>query len=405
MLYNLGVALCLGLVVGLQRQRTDARVAGFRTFPLVTLFGTICATVAKALGGVVVAAGAVGLAALIVIANVRDQASKDPGMTTEVALLLMYAVGAYLVIGSLGIAVALGGSVAVLLHMKPHMHALAAKIGDRDFRAIMQFVVVSMIVLPLVPDRAYGPYRAINPQHIWLMVVFIVGLSLGAYLIYKFIGQKAGTLAAGLLGGLISSTATTIAIARRSRQTPGSNLLPALAILLASAMVYLRIIIILGIAAPRLLRTAAAPMVAMLGLVGALSFGLWWRSRNERTHLLHHANPTELKAALLFALIYTVVSLAVAAAKHWFGQAGLYAVAVVSGLDMDAITLSLGQMTRANQLDANLAWRLLLLASLASLLFKAGLVASLGNRRLLIAVGLWFVPIVAGGAAVFVWWP
>ncbi len=401
----MGVALCLGLIVGLQRQRTDARVAGFRTFPLVTLFGTICATVAKALGGAVVAAGAVGLAALIVIANVRDQASTDPGMTTEVALLLMYAVGAYLVIGTLGIAVALGGSVAVLLHMKPHMHALAAKIGDRDFRAIMQFVVVSMIVLPLVPDRAYGPYSAINPQHIWLMVVFIVGLSLGAYLIYKFIGQKAGTLVAGLLGGLISSTATTIAISRRSRQIPGSNLLPSLAILLASAMVYLRIIIILGLVAPGLLKTAAAPMVAMLVLVGALSFGLWWRSRKERTHLLHHANPTELKAALLFAIIYTVVSLAVAAGKHWFGQAGLYAVAIISGLDMDAITLSLSQMARANQLEANLAWRLLLLASLASLVFKAGVVAALGNRRLLLSVGLWFMPIVAGGAAVLIWWP
>jgi len=405
---EIGIALGLGLLVGLQRERVASPLAGFRTFPLITVSGTIAALLGQSFGGWIVGAGLIALAGLIVVGNLAKQkkGDLDPGLTTEVAMLLMYGVGAYVVVGPAAAAIAIGGGVAVLLHLKPEMHSLAARIGNADFKAIMQFVLVSFVILPVLPDQAYGPYQVLNPHRIWVLVVLIVGISLAGYMVYKFFGEKAGVMMGGILGGIISSTATTVSYARRSRQAKGSSKLAAQVILIASTVVFVRVLMLIAATAPASLREAGPPLGAMLGVMMVLSVGTWFVDRHAKVQMPPQDNPTELKSAILFAALFALVTLGVAAAKEHFGQGGLYVVAILSGLtDMDAITLSTTQIVKSGQTDVHTGWRLILAAALANLVFKAGTTAVLGDRALFLRVSALFGVAFAAGILILILWP
>lgn len=390
---RLGIALGLGLLVGLQRERTDSRLAGFRTFPLVTLFGALCGLLAERYGGWVVAGGLGGLALVIIGGNLPllRAGQERPGVTTEVTMLVMYALGAYLVKGSAPLAIASCGAVVVLLHLKPQLHSLASRIGDRDFTAIIQFALISLVILPVLPNRTFGPYAVLNPFKIWLMVVLIVGISLGGYVAYKLIGVRAGAWANGILGGLISSTATTVSVARGSKETPGRPGLAAFVILMASAIVFLRVGILLGATAPAFLTSALLPVSLMFVTLAALGWVNLGASVTAGAAVPPQSNPSELKPALLFGFLFAVVLLAVAAANDRFGARGLYFAAAISGLtDMDAITLSVAHLVNAGDVDGGTGWRVILVAAMSNLAFKAATVAVLGDRALLRRIGLGF---------------
>jgi len=399
---RLGIALGLGLLIGLQRERTDARLAGFRTFPLVTVLGALCGLLAESYGGWIVAGGLTALALVIVGGNLPllRGGGEHPGVTTEVTMLVMYSIGVYLMVGEMAVAIAICGAVAVLLHLKPQLHSLAARIGDRDFTAVMQFALISLVVLPVLPDRYFGPYEVLNPFRIWLMVVLIVGISLAGYVAYKLLGVRAGAWAAGVLGGLISSTATTVSVARRSAQTPGSAELSAFVILVASAIVFLRVGLLIGATAPQFLRTALLPLLAMFLVLVLVGWSHLRAPDGRPGPLPEQGNPTELRSALLFGLLYAIVLLAVAAANTAFGDRGLYVAAVLSGLtDMDAITLSIAQLVSTDQVAPATGWRLILVAALANLAFKTFVVAMVGDRGLLrrVAIGFGVAAALGGG--------
>jgi uncharacterized membrane protein (DUF4010 family) len=407
---KVGLALGLGLLVGLQRQRVESWLAGIRTFPLITVLGTVCALLGDRFGGWVLAAGALGLTALIVTAVVaKMQAGPiDPGVTTEVAALLMYGVGAYLVVGHASVAIAVGGGIAVLLHWKEPLHSFVARIGAADLTAIMQFVLITLVILPVLPDQTYGeePFNVLNPHKIWLMVVLIVGLSLAGYVAYKLFGQGAGTLLGGLLGGLISSTATTVSAARRTAEMPNTAGLAAAVIMTASAVSSARVLVELAVVAPFTFWQVAPPMMALLAWKVVLSGAAYLAARGDKVEMAEQKNPAELKSALVFGALYAVVLLAVAAARLYLGSTGLYAVAALSGLtDLDAITLSTGQMVEEARLEAATGWRLVLLAALSNLAFKGGAVAVLGHRSLLRRVAVLFGLTAAAGALILVLWP
>jgi len=407
---QLGIAAGLGLLVGLQRERKVGEIAGFRTFPLVTLTGTICGQLALAFDGWVLAGGLVAVAALVVIGNVAKMREGEPdrGITTEIAVLLMFAVGAYLTVGPPQVAVAVGAAVAVLLQLKQELHGFAAKVSDADLRAVMQFAAITLIVLPVLPNRTFGPYDVLNPRQVWWMVVLIVAISLAGYLGSKLLGPRAGTWLGGALGGLVSSTATTVTFARRTRgeEHAGAEV-AAQVILIASAVVYLRVLVEIAVVSPQMLARAAAPLAVMLVLLAAASL---LRARRhelpEDARPAEQGNPTQLRAALLFGLIYAVVVLAAAWAKAQFGSKGLYTVAGISGLvDLEAITLSSAQMVRGGKLAADLAWRMVLAATLSNLAFKTGIVALWGGRALLRRVAPYWVAAVLAGLALLAWWP
>jgi uncharacterized membrane protein (DUF4010 family) len=387
---QLGIALGLGLLVGLQRESVASRLAGLRTFPLVTVSGSICALLATTFGGAVIVAGFIALAGLILAGKYSEikAGTPDPGLTTEVAMLLMFGVGAYLIGGQRPIAIAVGGGTAVLLHFKGQLHDAVARLSDNDLKAIMQFALISLVILPVLPNQVYGPYGVLNPRNIWLMVVLIVGVSLSGFIIYKFFGEGAGLLLGGVLGGLISSTATTVSYARRTVYNPESVPSAATVITIAASIVFARVIIEIATVAPSFLPIAIWPLATMMLVIAISACAMWFWDRSKAETMPTQENPSELKSALFFGILYAVILLAIAFAKERYGSSGLYFVAGLSGLtNVDAITLSTSQMVNLNRIDVDQGWRLIVVAAMSNLVFKALMVAALGHRRLLVPVG------------------
>ncbi len=401
------ISLGLGLLVGLQRQHQHSQMAGIRTFPLITLFGSLSALLATGFGGWVIAAGILGLAGLIMVGNyLRSQAGPiDAGQTTELAMLLMYGIGVYVVKGDSTLAVGLGASVAVLLHLKGTLHRTVERIGEKDIRAIMQFAVISLIVLPILPDKTFGPYNVLNPHEIWLMVVLIVGIGLAGYFAYKIFGEKAGTVLGGILGGLISSTATTVTYARRTKLAGSGSMLAAIVIFIASVVSVIRVISEIAFVAPATLPQVLPPLCAFCLFLILLAGVSYFFKRSNNGKMPKQENPAQFKTALVFGLIYAGVTLATAVAKDKFGSSGIYAVAVISGLtDVDAITLSTSRLMQAGGMEANAGWRIILVAVLSNLAFKAALTGFLGNLKLFTRVGfLLGLGIVAGALVLWLW--
>ncbi|MBN1908399.1 MAG: MgtC/SapB family protein [Pirellulales bacterium] len=408
---QLGIALLLGLLVGLQREHVAA-TTGLRTFPLITILGTVAALLGKAFGGWVVAAGMLAVILLMTTAKLfrlrHDSEAHGPiGTTTDVAALVMYAVGALLVVAPLAVGVAVGGGVAVLLQFKPELHVIAQKLGDADLRGIMQFVLITCIILPVLPDRKFGWFNVFNPFETWLMVVLIVGMSLGGYITYKFFGRNAGILLGGVLGGAISSTATTVSSARQARSGQIQASGAAIVILIASTVVFVRVLIEIAVVAPEFLPKAAGPVCVLAALTAVPSLVMWYTLRHQPASMPEQGNPTQLKSAVFFGGMYALVLLALAAAQKYAGGNGVYAVAALSGLtDMDAITLSTARLARAgNALVLADGWRMIVVASMANLVFKAGVVGLMAPRRLLLQLlGLFALPL-AGGVLVLLFWP
>jgi len=406
--HKLALAVALGLLVGLQRERSDDAVAGIRTFALITVLGALAALLADAFGGWILGAGWLGLAAMIVLGNVArmQRGSIDPGITSEVSALVMFAAGALLMTSHAGVAIAAAGGAAVLLQWKDPLHKIAARFAEGDLRALSRLVLIGMVILPLLPDQPYGPHGVLNPFRIWLMVVLIVGISLGAYLAYIFLGARVGTVLGGILGGLISSTATTVSYARRSREAP--NLVPAatLVILLASTVVFVRVLIEIGVAAPNHFMQLAPPLAILMAFMVLLSTAFYLRQRGQLDSVPEQEAPSNMTAAIAFGLLYAAVLLGVAIAKEHFGTRGLYVVAALSGLtDMDAITLSTSQLVHDGSVTTQVGWRAILIGALANLLFKCLAIAALGHRRLLLAIAGLFTLTAAAGVALLLFWP
>ncbi len=260
------------------------------------------------------AAGLVSPAATLIFANFVKMKSgdPDPGMTTEVAALLLFGLGALIVYGTMQAAVVMGGAMAVLLHLKDPLDRFTGRVGDRDMRAMMQFVVLSLVILPVLPNKGFGPYEVWNPFKIWLMVVLIVGISLGGYVAYKLFGAKAGALLGGVIGGLISSTATTVSFARRSASSEAAVPLAALVIMIAACISFARVVAEVAVVAPGNFLKIAPPLIVMFVVTCGISAALYFMVRKQQAKLPEQKNPAELKSALVFSGMYALVLFAVA---------------------------------------------------------------------------------------------
>lgn len=404
---QLAIATGLGLLVGFQREWTAPHVAGLRTFALITVFGTLIGLFVGDRDGWLISAGLVAVAAMLIVGNFVKFANveQETGLTTQAAALVMYLVGVAIATDRMGLGIIVGGGTAVLLHWKGPLHAIVERIGEADIRAIIQFVLIALVIWPVLPNESYGPYGVLNPFEIWMMVVLIVGISLGGFICYKFFGAKAGTLASGILGGLISSTATTVSYARRTRRTPEVSNVAALVIVVASTIVFCRVLIEVAVVAPGILREVVPPLVVMMGLMALISVGLFFCHRGETEQVPLGEDPSELKPAIIFGLLYAAVLFAVAAAKEHFGNEAVYIVAAISGLtDVDAITLSTAQMIKKDGLDVDTGWRMILIGALSNVVFKGGMVALLGHRKLLLRVTVAFGIALSGGVLLLVFW-
>ncbi|MEQ1857255.1 MAG: MgtC/SapB family protein [Longimicrobiales bacterium] len=407
-LMDLMIALGIGLLVGLQKERAASPLAGLRTFALVSVFGAVAALISTSAGPWILVAGLLAITALMVMGNVMSmrKGDLDPGQTTEVALVLTFLIGALVVIGPREAAIVLGATLATLLHLRDELKGWVARLSDRDVRAIMQFVVLSLIILPVLPDRTFGPYDVLNPREIWWMVVLIVGLNLVGYGAFRLLGASAGTALLGVLGGVVSSTATTMSYARLTKVHEGTSRAAVAIVWIASGMVFVRVLLEIGAVAPAFLPAAAGPLGIMFAvfLVGAV---IVWRSTTAPSESpLQPTNPSELKPAIWFAALYAFVLFATAAAQDLMGNAGLFGAAALSGLtDIDAITLSTAHMVSRELVDTDTGWRLVLVATMSNMIFKFGLVASLGSRAMAKPLATLFTLAITAGALLIVLWP
>jgi len=387
-LITLGIAFGLGLLVGLQREKSDHEMAGVRTFTLISILGVIAGFLTRDFENpFLLPMFGISITALMVMANYL-KAKKEPkttvGLTTEVAVLLMFAIGSYLVLGDRIIAVVVGASLAVLLYIKETLHNFIDNLKDKDLSAIMTFVGISLVILPILPNETYGPLDVLNPHDIWLMVILIVGISILGYFVYKWVGKKAGMISNGVLGGVISSTATTVSYARLSKNNDAMGKISAFVILAAVAVSIIRVIVEIGIVVPQKLSQIILPFLLLFGFMAILSFVLFKTISKEenQTEVPEPKNPAQFKSAFVFGILYGLILLAVAFAEKEFGNSGLYLVSIIGGLaKKDAITLSLAHAIKGG-LDTELGWRLIMTGVLSNFAFKIILVTFLGNKKL-----------------------
>jgi uncharacterized membrane protein (DUF4010 family) len=380
------VALTIGLLMGLERERNPAAKAGLRTFALTALLGVLAAHLATELGeSWLIAVGLFLVGAMIITAYLREpQPDGDPGTTTVAALMLCYGLGVMVWQNEIQLAVMLGIAATMLLYFKPELRGMSQHLSRRDLLAVLQFAVLSLIILPLVPNRNYGPYGALNPYQIWWMVVLIAGVGLAGYAALRLVGQQRGAVMLGLLGGLVSSTATTLAFSRHARASEAMLPISVIVIVLANLMVQVRLGVLASVLAPSVLSQLLPVLIGGL-VVGALgaAYGVRRLQPQGEIPALAMGNPTELRTALGFGLMYAVVLLAAAWLSDWLGTRGLYAVALVSGLtDVDAITLSSLRLYDLDKLSVEVLVNVVTLAILANLVFKSVLALTIGGWRM-----------------------
>jgi uncharacterized membrane protein (DUF4010 family) len=272
----------------------------------------------------------------------------------------------------------------MLLYFKPELRGLSQHMSRRDLLSMLQFAVLALVVLPLLPNQNYGPYGALNPSQIWWMVVLIAGVGLAGYAALRIVGQQRGAVMLGLLGGLVSSTATTLAFSRHARDSNTMVPIAAIVIVLANLVVLVRLGVLATVLAPAVLSQLVPVLLGGLvaGGLGALYGVLHLRPRGTLPALAM-GNPTELRIALGFGLMYAVVLLAAAWLSDWLGTRGLYAVALVSGLtDVDAITLSSLRLHNLDKLSVAVVVNVITIATLANLVFKSALTLVIGGWQM-----------------------
>jgi len=377
------VALAIGLLMGLERERNPAAKAGLRTFALTALLGALAAHLGTALDAIwLIPVGLLLVGAMMIAAYLRDPVEDgDPGTTTEAALMLCYGLGVLVWHNEIQLAVMLGIAATMLLYFKPELRGWSQHMTRRDLLSVLQFAVLSLIILPLVPNRNYGPFGALNPYQIWWMVVLIAGVGLAGYAALRLVGQRRGAVMLGLLGGLVSSTATTLAFSRHARASDAMLPVAVIVIVLANLVVQVRLGVLAAVLAPGVLPQLLPVLIGGLvtGGLGA-AYGVRRLRPQGEMPALAMANPTELRTALGFGLMYALVLLAAAWLSDWLGTRGLYAVALVSGLtDVDAITLSSLRLHNLDKLPVAVVVNVITLATLANLIFKSALALTIGG--------------------------
>ena len=379
-------SLAIGLLIGLERERRPEAKAGLRTFALVSLFGTLAAMLSEQMASPWILAVALLTTGLMIIAAyLQDDAPKtDPGTTTVAAILVAFCLGAVVWFGEGTLAVMLAIVATVLLYFKAELRGLTERLTRTDLVSILQFAVLSLVILPILPDRSYPPFDALNPHQVWLMVVLIAGVSLAGYIALRIFGPRAGAPLLGVLGGLVSSTATTTVYARHARSQDAIIPLSVVVILLANLVVLVRIGVLMAVAAPRVLPALLPVLAAALALGLAATLLRWQRMKpGGTTPMPEVTNPTEIRTALAFGAAYALVLVLAAALNNAFGAEGLYAVALVSGLtDVDAITLSSARLFELGQLQPREATIAVTLALVSNLVFKLGIVMVVGGGHL-----------------------
>ncbi|ART56276.1 hypothetical protein CBP36_01880 [Acidovorax carolinensis] len=409
---GLVAALAVGLVIGLERGWHDrelpegGRVAGLRTFALTGLLGGVLGHLQPDFGAWPLLGALLGLALLLTVSYVRNaELSGNLSATTPVAMLLTLVLGAFAAHGNITLALSAAVIGAVLLDLKPTLHGWLRLIDHRELTASLQLLVLSMVILPYLPNTGLGPYAALNPYQLWWAVILIAGLSLTGHFAMRITGAQRGVLWTGILGGLASSTAATLALARYAREQPSLAGAAVAGTLAACGVMFFRMVVLLGVIRPTLLSTFGSALV-VTGVV-LLCMALWRWRKLDRTVVGEGAvgamAPFDLGTALGFGVLLAVMSVLVPAAKQWLDTSGLYVLSAVSGLaDVDAILISLARLHGAGGLSTVATVTAHGLATLANMVAKVGIAWTTGGAQVGKSVVFGYLGAMASGVVVLV---
>ena len=390
-----GIALLIGILIGLQRefarmQQEIKAFAGIRTFPLIALLGCSAALLTDLTGGWAFAAVLVLVGLLIVVAYAVDALQGRVGITSEMAATIVFVCGALCYWDYLPLAAAVAVVTFGFLTLKPQLHLLAERISSKDLYATLKFAVISVLILPVLPNQNFGPppFDVFNPFRTWLMVVFVSAISFAGYILIKLIGPRRGIGLTGLLGGLASSTAVTLSFAQKSSapEAEGASLARpfALAITLAWTVMFGRVVVEVAILNQALFRAVWLPLIAAMaaGLVFCIIYYSLQRVREESD--VEFANPFELGPAIRFGLLYAIVLLVSKVAQVYFQDAGVYVASALGGLaDVDAIALSMAELSGSEGgISMSTGARAVIIAALANTVAKGGIALSAGAPAL-----------------------
>jgi uncharacterized membrane protein (DUF4010 family) len=402
--WRFGAALLIGALIGIEREfvqqhATERGFAGIRTFSFIALFGAVAAYASESTTPAVFLIAYGGYALLLSGSRIANTLrGESGGITTEVVALLTPLLGALVIWGRVEIAAALAVVTALILTLKFPLHDIARRMTVADLRATLEFGLLAIVILPLLPNRALDPYGVLNPFVIWLLVVFVSGMNFLGYILMKLLGPERGTGLAGLFGGLVSSTAATVSFASQSREDPTLSPATTVAILLASGIMLPRQIVEVLVVNPSLIGELWVPTLIMLVVGIALTAFLWRQRPREIKHTMDLANPLRISTALSFALIFTVVLLVVKLASSGFGNTGLLVASGVSGLaGVDSITLSASSLAASGQIGAQAAAGAIWLATLVNTAEKAVLAMVLGSLPVRRTIGWTFAAMLLVG--------
>ena len=380
-----GLALFLGFLIGLERERDKPLIfAGMRTFALISLLGALLAFVSEQFTGYwLFVAGFGAMAAFSAVSYFQGFETGQIGITTEVVLLVAFLLGALVYWDQSELAAALTVTIVLVLTFKPNLQTFLKHVDREDIRAGLEFAIVWVVILPILPDRTFGPLDVLNPRTIWLMVVFVAGINLAGYVLSQVYGAQSSIGVTGVLGGMVSSTAVTFNFARRSQREEERQYAPlfALAIALASMGMFFRIVV-LAMVINRQLGLALIPPMAAGAVISALGAGfLWWQLKRSEGALdaprgKAARSPFALRPALQFGLIFALVLWLSKAAQVYLGDAGAYLSSIIGGIaGLDAVTLSMATLA-GSSLPIEIAMRGVVLGAAANMLFK-GIIAAL----------------------------
>ena len=388
--WNFATALLIGALVGIERERHKQRhehpeIAGLRTFILVALFGALSGWVSLVLATPwMLAAGLVAITAAVLTGYVLSVRMNPEGLglTTEMAAIATFLLGALAALGQRELAVGIGVIVAAVLAYKQPLHGFVGRLDSDDVYAVLRLLIATFIILPILPNATIDPWDALNPQSLWLLVLLIAGLSLVGYVLTRLLGAHRGMPLTGLTGGLVSSTAVTLAFARQSREPQYATAHSAIAsgILLAWTVSFVRVLVEVLVVNRALLPPLLPALVAMTVVCAGFAAGTSGApGRRSRRRTCRCAIPFSLTSAIKFAALFAVVLLVVKIVQAHAPETGLYYVAALAGTtDVDAITLSMAQYARTG--SPGVASHAITIAVLSNTIVKTGMVAALGSR-------------------------
>lgn len=421
-LLSLGLAVVVGLLIGLEREQSapdqkepGSFLGGARTYPMVALTGALAALVGRHYGASVVVAAFAAVVVFLVVAYVDVvRRGSDRGLTSEAAFLITFLLGALSVAHDIipqsgrRVFTVLGAAVAVtvLLSSKPIVQPLMRRVSREDMVSLLKFLIVALLLVPWLPDRDFGPLGSLNLRTIGWMMLLVAGLSFVGYAATRMLGPERGLTITGFVGGLVSSTAVTLAMSSRSKAHPSMERPAALAVVLASSIVFARVLVVIAFVDFQLATAVAVPMLVMTTVgLGACAFLYRRSAARPAGEPLQFKNPVSLSSAFEFALIFAAVMAGSKLASHYLGSAGVYAAAILAGTaDMDAIALSLAEMA-GPQVSFQVAATGVVLAGVSNTVVKGGMAVALGSWGYArIVVACFGAILAAGGLSLLAVW-